>query len=124
MPVHVHSRPPSLLDRWHQLPTRFTADRRVDLDGVPLDVPCPPVPTRPRGSVLVKDYDAVEHPSRWSRFLDVSRWGVLVVEEDGAWLGGAVVAWHTPGCHMLEGRSDLAVLWDLRVAPTARRRGR
>ena len=38
-------------------------------------------------------------------------------------LGGAVVAWNTPGVNMLEERDDLAVLWDLRVHPEHRRKG-
>jgi GNAT superfamily N-acetyltransferase len=33
------------------------------------------------------------------------------------------VAFRTPGLDMLEGRDDLAVLWDLRVAPEVRGRG-
>lgn len=37
--------------------------------------------------------------------------------------GGALVAVATPGVDMLEGRDDLAVLWDLRVAPAWRGRG-
>ena len=38
-------------------------------------------------------------------------------------MGGAVVAYDTPGVYMLEGRRDLAVLWDIRVAPPVRGRG-
>jgi len=38
-------------------------------------------------------------------------------------IGGATVAYDTPGLDMLEGRSDLAVLWDIRVVPAHRRHG-
>ena len=38
-------------------------------------------------------------------------------------VGGAAVAVDTPGLTMLEGRRDLAVLWDIRVSPDARRQG-
>jgi ribosomal protein S18 acetylase RimI-like enzyme len=38
-------------------------------------------------------------------------------------VGGAVAAWNTPSVDMLEGRSDLAVLWDVRVDPEYRERG-
>jgi GNAT superfamily N-acetyltransferase len=73
----------------------------------------------------VKDYDADagEAPPRWARRFDVSRWLVLAAHVDGDRVGGAVVAVDTPGVDMLEGRRDLAVLWDLRVAPAARGRG-
>ena len=38
-------------------------------------------------------------------------------------MGGAVVASNTPRVSMLEGRSDLGVLWDIRVRPEARASG-
>jgi GNAT superfamily N-acetyltransferase len=73
----------------------------------------------------VKDYDALagEGPTRWAARFDVSNWGLVGAHADGARVGGAVVAFDTAGVHMLEGRSDLAVLWDIRVAPEARGRG-
>ncbi len=72
-----------------------------------------------------KDYDAVEGngPAAWPVRFDVSRWGLLGAYEDHARVGGAVIAYATPGVDMLAGRDDLAVLWDLRVAPQARGRG-
>ena len=74
---------------------------------------------------FVKDYDSESsnHPNLWGDRFDVSRWGFLAALLDGERLGSAVVAWDTPGVEMLEGRRDLAVLWDLRVAPAARRTG-
>lgn len=72
-----------------------------------------------------KDYDAIpgNHPDRWASRFDVGRWGVLAARMHGRRVGGAVIAWDSPGLDMLEGRTDLAVLWDLRVAPEARRHG-
>lgn len=49
--------------------------------------------------------------------------GLFAAHDDGALVGAAAVAWGTPGLDLLEGRRDLAVLWDLRVAPEARGRG-
>lgn len=72
-----------------------------------------------------KDYDAIEgeHPSTWAKRFDVSRWGVLAARVEGRRVGGAVVAFDTPGLEMLEGRRDLAVLWDIRVSSEARGHG-
>ena len=72
-----------------------------------------------------KDYDddPLSHPSRWAEAFDVTSWGVLVARQDGRPVGGAVIAWDSPGLDMLDGRRDLAMLWDLRVAPGARRTG-
>ncbi len=72
----------------------------------------------------VKDYDAEgEGPARWPALFDVSNWGVLAARVGGRRAGGAAVAFDTPGLDMLEGRRDLAVLWDIRVSPEARGRG-
>ena len=53
----------------------------------------------------------------------MSNWGLVVARSGGARVGGAVIAFNTPGVDMLERRKDLAVLWDIRVAPEARGRG-
>ena len=73
----------------------------------------------------VKDYDADagEHPSQWAKRFDVSNWGLIGAHAGGARVGGATVAHDTAGVNMLEGRRDLAVLWDIRVSPEARGRG-
>jgi GNAT superfamily N-acetyltransferase len=73
----------------------------------------------------VKDYDAVEGegPLHWTRRFDVSNWTLFAARLAGSRVGGAAVAFNTPGLTMLEGRRDLSVLWDIRVAPNARGRG-
>jgi GNAT superfamily N-acetyltransferase len=73
----------------------------------------------------VKDYDAIEgtQPEQWARQFDVSNWGTFLARIDGRHMGGAVVVLKTPGLALLEGRDDLAVLWDIRVSPEARGQG-
>lgn len=72
----------------------------------------------------VKDYDAADGgPEQWPSQFDVSRWGFFAARSGGRRVGGAAVAFGTDGVEMLEGRADLAVLWDLRVAPEARGHG-
>ena len=72
-----------------------------------------------------KDYDAIrgEGPTRWTKRWDLSNWGILSAVEDDRRIGGAVIAWNTPGVDMLGGRRDVAALWDIRVAPGRRRSG-
>jgi GNAT superfamily N-acetyltransferase len=73
----------------------------------------------------VKDYDAIEgeSPAHWAERFDVSNWVFLAAYSEGRRVGGAALAFDTEGLDMLEGRSDLAVLWDIRVAPEARGQG-
>ncbi|MET0283747.1 MAG: GNAT family N-acetyltransferase [Polyangiales bacterium] len=71
-----------------------------------------------------KDYDAVDQgPRGWSARFRVQRWTVLLAREGTQLTGAASVMHDSPDIQMLDGRSDLALLWDLRVAPAWRGRG-
>jgi GNAT superfamily N-acetyltransferase len=74
-----------------------------------------------------KDYDSMElqgaGPLAWPKQFDLRAWGFLMAFDRNRPVGGVTIAVQTPGVHMLEGRNDLAVLWDLRVHPKRRGRG-
>jgi ribosomal protein S18 acetylase RimI-like enzyme len=72
-----------------------------------------------------KDYDAIpgNGPSNWHECFELVNWGFIVARENGVRIGGAAIAYKSDDVNMLEGRDDLAVLWDLRVSPTYRGRG-
>lgn len=71
---------------------------------------------------FLKDYDALEgeRPSNWVERFNIENWGILSAFVDERRVGGAAIAWKTPEVCMLEGREDLACLWDLRVTPEYR----
>lgn len=73
----------------------------------------------------IKDYDAYEDggPEQWPKRFDLGNWGIFLALDETRRVGGVVVAFDTPGVHMLDGRSDLAVLWNIRVHPDFRRCG-
>lgn len=73
----------------------------------------------------VKDYDALQgaDPVRWLERFDTSNWGLIRGRRGGRMVGGAVVAFNTPGVCMLGGRDDIAALWDIRVSPEERGAG-
>jgi len=76
----------------------------------------------------MKDYDSQEEndkprPIRWTKRFDVSKWGFSLALNASRRVGGAAVAIDTPDVNMLEGRKDLAVLWDIRVHPNKRLHG-
>jgi ribosomal protein S18 acetylase RimI-like enzyme len=68
----------------------------------------------------VKDY---EGPEQWAKRWDISRWCVFAAHQGAQRIGGAVVVWRAPDVDMLEGRDDLAILWDIRIDPEFRGRG-
>jgi GNAT superfamily N-acetyltransferase len=71
----------------------------------------------------IKDYDEIEGPLVFARDFNYSSWGLNVVRVEGVPVGSALVAFNTRGVEMLEGREDLAVLWDIRVHPSFRKQG-
>jgi GNAT superfamily N-acetyltransferase len=78
---------------------------------------------RPLVQAFRKDYDQAENPMEWSARFDVTNWALIGAYDGATRVGGAIVAADTVGVDMLEGRRDLAVLWDLRVSPEARGQG-
>lgn len=72
-----------------------------------------------------KDYDAVdgERPIDWPSRFDLSSWAFFKASMSGVRVGGAAVARSIPGVDMFEGRTDLAVLYDIRAASSARCQG-
>jgi GNAT superfamily N-acetyltransferase len=80
-----------------------------------------------RVSPYLKDYDAQtegnDRPEGWSRQFDLSNWGFFMAMDEQRAAGGAAVVLNSPEVHMLENRSDLAVLWDIRVQPEYREHG-
>lgn len=123
MTIDVAEEPMTALAEYALLPIAFPVDQVLDVtaraDGGftlaarRLDVP------------YVKDYDAVdgEGPLHWTRRFDVSNWTLFTARVGGSRVGGATVAFNTPGLTMLEGRRDLSVLWDIRVGPNIRGKG-
>jgi GNAT superfamily N-acetyltransferase len=111
---------------WHAyglVPIAFTVDRIADAIAAPGGGYA--LHERPVSRPYQKNYDSIagERPERWAKRFETSRWGVLVARVGDARVGGSVIAVDTPDLHMLEGRDDLAVLFDLRVAPGWRGKG-
>ena len=123
MTIDVAEEPMTALPEYALLPIAFPVDQVLDVTaraegGFALSARRLEVP-------YVKDYDAVDGdgPLHWSRRFDVSNWTLFTARMAGSRVGGATVAFDTPGLTMLEGRRDLSVLWDIRVAPNARGKG-
>jgi GNAT superfamily N-acetyltransferase len=103
----------------------FTVERVWDVS-VRADVPGGFMLSERRLDIpYTKDYDAIdgEGPLQWARRFDISNWTLFAARMAGRRVGGAAIAFNTPGLTMLEGRRDLSVLWDIRVAPDVRGTG-
>ncbi|MCW5548231.1 MAG: GNAT family N-acetyltransferase [Opitutaceae bacterium] len=107
------------------IPIKFVVRSVFDLTEEPDTGPGMRMKERALESPYVKDYDAIkgEGPTRWAKRFDVTNWGLISAWLGGTRVGGTVIARDTPGVDLLEGRHDLAVLWDLRVATDCRGQG-
>jgi GNAT superfamily N-acetyltransferase len=124
MHVEIAEEPAAALAELARIPISFEVRSVLDVAG-PAEGGVFILTERRLTVPYVKDYDAIEGegPTSWARRFDVSNWGFLSARAAGRRVGAAAVAFDTPGVTMLEGRRDLAVLWDLRVAPDARGQG-
>ena len=121
MIIDVIEEPVPALAEYAGIPIAFEVSERCDVVGeadgtVRLEA-------RPVPAPYVKDYDEFNHPNGWAERFDLSNWGFFSAFSGGQRVGRAAVAWKTPALDLLKGRSDLAELWDIRVAPSARRLG-
>ena len=72
-----------------------------------------------------KNYDAEPgaDPASWPERFDTSAWSIISAWRGPERLGGLVMLAGDPAIDMLEGRSDLGLIWDLRIHPSARGQG-
>jgi GNAT superfamily N-acetyltransferase len=123
--VEIREEPIRALPEHGRLPIAFVVDRRFEAQPIDGGLGGIALSERPVARPYLKDYDALagDAPACWPKRWDVSSWGLISVCVNGERAAGAVVAWNTEGLEMLEGRQDMAVLWDIRVRPDLRRNG-
>jgi len=124
MQIEIAEEPASFLTEYARIPISFEVDRFFEV--VTAEKPGEFILTeRAVGAPSVKDYDAVQEngPIFLQGRFDISNWGVFSARLAGQIVAGAIVAFQSAEMEMLDGRDDLALLWDIRVAPEARRKG-
>ena len=125
MTLTIVEEPPTQLVEYAQVPMGFTVAERFDdqaLMALRDDAAVQGVAVSPP---YWKDYDAYldGHPSEWPRQFDLSRWTILAAYDRTRRVGGAVVIVDDPQIALLRDCPSCALLWDVRVAPDARRQG-
>jgi GNAT superfamily N-acetyltransferase len=125
MRIEVSEESMTAVAEYARIPIAFEVSEVLDVAGEPGGTGGFALSARRVGTPYVKDYDAIrrEGPTQWARRFDVSKWALIAARVERQYVGGATVAYDTAGLEVLEGRSDLAVLWDIRIAPAMRRRG-
>jgi ribosomal protein S18 acetylase RimI-like enzyme len=112
-----------LLSAYASIPIGF--DIREVVDVANARVGGATVPTWALEDVRTKDYDAIlgNDPLSWAARFNVDSWIVLAAYDGTARVGGAIVIADPLELAKLGESVNVAVLWDLRVAPAQRRCG-
>jgi ribosomal protein S18 acetylase RimI-like enzyme len=130
--VEISEESSAILPEYARIATVFEVARVLDVSPIPGRDAATDAPgerfvltERRLPRPYVKNYDAVtgDAPTAWAKRFDLSRWRFFLARAAGRAVGAAAVAFDTPGVEMLDGRRDLAVLWDIRVAPESRGQG-
>ena len=122
MSLEIRQESATMLSEYEHIPIAFQVREVFDVTAEPKGRVG--LVARQLADSYVKDYDALgETPADWARRFDTSTWAFFAAFAEGQRIGGATVAFQSPDVAILEGRVDLAVLWDIRVAPSARRGG-
>jgi GNAT superfamily N-acetyltransferase len=125
MAIELAEEPLTALPEYARVPIVFTVDRVFDVTNRDDGPDRFALSERRLELPYEKNYDSIagDAPLQWGRRFDLSNWALFAARLAHRIVGGATVAFDTPGLTMLEERRDLAVLWDLRVAPDARHQG-
>ncbi len=124
MPIHILEIVPERLAEYATIPIKLEVKSALQLELVDGGLGGILLNEEPVEKPYVKDYDSVgDIPTDWPKHFDVSNWGFFLAMDRDRFAGGAAVAFDTRGVDMLDGRRDLAVLWDLRVPPAFRGTG-
>ena len=127
MAIEIRQVGPEAIEEFRKIPMSFRVESVFRIDEIDGGLGGLRLTEEPVDTPYVKDYDEDEDRqeglSHWVRQFDVSNWLFLMAFDGGNAIGGATVAFRSPKVNMLQGRDDLAVLWDLRVHPDYRRKG-
>jgi ribosomal protein S18 acetylase RimI-like enzyme len=122
MPIEVITEPAPALGEYGDIPISFEV--REVFDVVEGEAGTLRLEVRALSVPYIKDYDALgEHPRGWPERFDLTNWGFFSALIGRRCVGRAAVAYDTGALEWLGHGADLALLWDIRVAPDARRRG-
>lgn len=125
MNIRIASADSSSIDEYASIPIAFEVASFLDVTQASSGDAGPRLVERSLEHPYAKDYDQLRgySPLEWADRFDIARWHFLLAFAVEKIVGGAVLIMDLPDVEMLEGRTDLALLWDIRVTPALRSGG-
>ena len=117
MPLQLIVDPSSSLADYATVSIAFEVRERFDV--------ARPDQTFPVDPPWMKDYDRIpgNHPTEWASRFDLSKWCFVAAFHDGRRVGGAALVVDSRDVEGDRAQAGVALLWDIRVDRTHRRRG-
>jgi GNAT superfamily N-acetyltransferase len=114
----------SALTEYAGIPIAFEVREVMTVDQDPMPGSRIQLEARTTPTQWIKDYDAVDGgPLSWPTRFDLSHWTFFAARIQRRVIGAAAIVHQAADMPMLAGRDDVALLWDIRVTPDARRGG-
>jgi GNAT superfamily N-acetyltransferase len=111
------------LDEYRRIPSWFEVRAKLEVEILNDGLGGMIFKERPVQHPYKKDYGEAEEPKTWMRGFNTSNWVVLLVHHGAIPVGGLTMVWRTPEVRILNGRDDLACVWDIRVRPEYKQKG-
>ena len=71
----------------------------------------------------IKDLGVYTEASKYADEFDITNWAFFMAFHNGAPIGAVTIASNTSDVHMLDGRDDMSVLWDIRIDDRYKQQG-
>ncbi len=125
MAIEIREVGAEALEQYGAIPMRHRVESVLQVDEINGGLGGLTLTETPLDQPYVKDHDEFdpEGVASWTSRFDVSKWLFLMAFDGDVAIGGATLAFRSPKVDMLDGRDDLAVLWDIRVHPEYKRQG-
>lgn len=95
------------LPEYARIPIAFTVTSVFDIELINKGLSGMHMQEKQVTSPYVKDYDSYDgNPALWPQRFDVSNWAFFLAYAQNRPVGGAAIAFHTPGVNMLVGRKE------------------
>ncbi|MEP6507354.1 MAG: GNAT family N-acetyltransferase [Gemmatimonadales bacterium] len=125
MNIRIASEESSSIDEYASIPIAFEVASVLDVTQASSNDTATGLVERSLEHPYTKDYDQLrgDSPLEWANRFDIDQCHFLVAFVVENRVGGAALIMDLPDVEMLEGRKDLALLWDIRVTPAFRSSG-
>ena len=122
--MHIEETGPNGLARYATIPMAFEVKTVLRVKPIQNGLGGLALQKETVGTPYRKDYDTHEDgdPQLLPERFGVENWGFFLAIDNDEPIGGAIVTHNTSGINLLEDRSDLAILWDIRVHPKSKRK--